>query len=116
MAIQLHYSSILDGSTDHDPGKVCTVIFLGGCPLRCPWCYVPALMDRKNTRAEDLQFFLGHYRSQPSAQAVCITGGEPFDQAAGVTELCRFLKQDGAKVKVETCGYYPDALPRRSRT
>jgi pyruvate formate lyase activating enzyme len=112
MAMQLYHSSILDGSTDHYPGKICTVIFLGGCPLRCPWCYVPALMERKNTKAEDIAFFLDHYRTQPSSQAVCITGGEPFDQAAAVTDLCKFLKQDGAKVKVETCGYYPDALAK----
>ena len=112
MAIQLYHSSILDGSTDHYPGKICTVIFLGGCPLRCPWCYVPALMERKNAKAEDISFFLDHYRRQPSSQAVCITGGEPFDQAAAVIDLCRFLKQDGAKVKVETSGYFPDALAR----
>ncbi len=112
MAMQLYHSSILDGSTDHYPGKVCTVIFLGGCPLRCPWCYVPALMERKNTKPEDLSFFLDHYRRQPSSQAVCITGGEPFDQAAAVVDLCKFLKQDGAKVKVETCGYFPDALAK----
>lgn len=112
MAMQLYHSSILDNSTDHYPGKIATVIFLGGCPLRCPWCYVPALMERKNTKPEDIQFFLDHYRRQPSAQAVCITGGEPFDQAAAVTDLCRFLSQDGAKVKVETCGYFPDALAK----
>jgi pyruvate formate lyase activating enzyme len=69
-------------------------------------------MERRNTKPEDLQFFLDHYRTQPSAQAVCITGGEPFDQAAAVTDLCKFLKQDGAKVKVETCGYFPDALAK----
>ncbi len=112
MAIQLYHSSILDGSTGHYPDKICTVIFLGGCPLRCPWCYVPALMERRNSQAKDVQFFLDHYRTQPSAQAVCITGGEPFDQAAAVTELCRFLKQDGARVKIETCGYFPDALAK----
>ncbi|MFA6330066.1 MAG: radical SAM protein [Candidatus Micrarchaeia archaeon] len=112
MATQLYHSSILDGSTDYYPGKVCTVIFLGGCPLRCPWCYVPALMERRNTKPEDIQFFLDHYRTQAAAQAVCITGGEPFDQAAAVTDLCKFLSQDGAKVKVETCGYFPDALAK----
>jgi len=112
MASQLFYSSILDGSTSHFPQKICTVIYLGGCPLRCPWCYVPALMDRRSSKAEDVSFFLDHYRRQPSAQAVCITGGEPFDQAAALTDLCKFLKQDGAKVKVETCGYFPDALAK----
>ena len=112
MATTLYYSSILDGSTSHYPAKNCTVIFLGGCPLRCPWCYVPALMDKSTCKPEDISFFLDHYRRQAQSQAVCITGGEPFDQAAGLTDLCKFLKQDGAKVKVETCGYFPDALAR----
>ena len=106
----LYYSSILDGSTSHYGKKNCSVIFLGGCPLRCPWCYVPSLMTRSSSIPANVDFFVQHFRNQPQAEAVCITGGEPLDQGEAFVELCKALKAEGAAVNVETSGFFPDVL------
>ena len=106
----LYYSSILDGSSTDYEGHTTSVIYLGGCPLRCPWCYVPALLSRSTSIPANIEFFVSHYRQQPEADAVCISGGEPTDQGEAFVELCKALKGEGAKIKVETSGFYPDVL------
>jgi len=110
MPTLLYYSSILDGSNTYYPGKVCSVIFLGGCPLRCPWCYVPALMTRNNSIPAQVKFFVDHFREHSDSEAACITGGEPLEQGDAVLELCKALKEEGVLVKLETSGFFPDAL------
>lgn len=35
---------------------------------------------------------------------VCITGGEPFEQAEALLEVCKYLKAHGLKVHIETSG------------
>jgi pyruvate formate lyase activating enzyme len=112
MASTLYYSSILDGSTTHYRDRACSVIFLGGCPLRCPWCYVPALMDRRNSVPADAKFFVEHFRLHTDCNAACITGGEPFDQGDAMLELCEALHHEGILVKAETSGFCPDALEK----
>lgn len=106
----LYYSSILDGSTTHYPGKECAVIFLGGCPLRCPWCYVPALLSRNTCVTADVGFFADHYKHLAGCEAVCLTGGEPLEQGDAIVALCKALKAQGALMKVETSGFHPETL------
>ncbi len=87
------------------PDKISSVLFCGGCNLRCPFCYNRDLVLYP-AKLEDLQeeTVLG-YLSENRAlyQAVSVTGGEPtlYD------ELPAFLtrvKEQGLLVGIETNG------------
>ncbi|KKR96161.1 MAG: hypothetical protein UU47_C0018G0021 [candidate division TM6 bacterium GW2011_GWE2_41_16] len=93
------------------PGHVAAVVFIRGCPFRCPFCHNPELVDPARYAdvipTEDILSFLAS--RQGRLDGVCITGGEPttwpglFDFIAQVHAL-------GFKIKLDSNGYYPDIL------
>ncbi|UCD26271.1 MAG: anaerobic ribonucleoside-triphosphate reductase activating protein [Candidatus Bathyarchaeota archaeon] len=98
----------IDLSLSDWDGKLCSVIFLPGCNLRCPFCYNSTLVLHPET-VETVPFlavedYLGKQRSW--IDGVCITGGEPMIHK-DLPELCSKLKETGFLVKVDTNGTYP---------
>lgn len=95
------------------PGRVAATIFTMGCPLRCPYCHNPELLhgsapDYFLPRTE----VLAHLRRRSKIlQGVVITGGEPLmhRNLPGLLEEISLLDYD---IKLDTSGYYPDALNR----
>jgi len=75
------------------PGKISAVIFLAGCPLRCPWCYVPRLVlperikELKPIPEKEIFSFLKERKG--FLDAASITGGEPTLNP----ELPEFMKK-----------------------
>lgn len=63
------------------PGKISAVIFIGGCNLRCPFCYLPDLVLPKRIKKikgipqKEILAFLKERRK--FLEGVAITGGEP---------------------------------------
>ncbi len=99
---------ILDISTIDFPGKVCSVIFLSGCPFRCPYCHnYELLYEGENVSIEKI---VKNIERNYLIDGVCITGGEPFMQ--DIEELAKELKDIGLAVKVDTNGYYPNKLEK----
>lgn len=93
------------------PSKVSLVIFTGGCPLRCPYCHNPeiieggksvALSDIKREIDESLDFI----------DAVVITGGEPLMQIDKVSEILKYSQKQGLKTKLDTNGCYPERISK----
>lgn len=93
------------------PGRVCAVIFLGGCNLRCPFCHNRSLvlepetletygLDEVLARLAPLRKWLG---------GICISGGEPTLDP-GLPDLVRRLKKDNWPVKLDTNGTRPQVL------
>lgn len=93
------------------PGKVCAVLFLGGCNFRCPFCHnhslvlSPDLLTDMDTaiicqRLAELKKWLG---------GVCISGGEPCLDP-GLPALIRRIKELGYPVKLDTNGSRPEIL------
>jgi pyruvate formate lyase activating enzyme len=61
------------------PGRICTVLFTGGCNFRCPYCYNRKLVlgyrKMPDIESEEVIDFL---KCNPNLyQAVMVTGGEP---------------------------------------
>lgn len=109
--MKLRFSSILEHSLVDYPGKVASVVFLGGCPLRCGWCNTPKLLNQESCINAPASFFIKHFAKQRQfIDAVCFNGGEPLMQGNALLELTRALKQKAFLIKVETSGYYPEAL------
>ncbi|MFN3283071.1 MAG: radical SAM protein, partial [Pseudothermotoga sp.] len=61
------------------PGHICSVVFIAGCNLRCPYCHNKELLNKDMCRyrfewEEILQWLL---RNRQMIDGVCFTGGEP---------------------------------------
>ncbi len=99
-------SSMLDW-----PGRVCSVLFLGGCNFRCPYCHNAELLEaggsEDNVAWDDLEFFLRQRAGW--IDGVSITGGEPTIHE-DLPELCARLKGTGQPVKVDSNGSRPRML------
>jgi 7-carboxy-7-deazaguanine synthase len=94
------FTSIQGESTQ--AGRVCTLVRLSGCNLRCLWC------DTVHSYAVDTGMLMTvgeimrEVRKTP-AKLVEITGGEPLLQPDAVT-LCDELLKAGYEVMLETNG------------
>jgi pyruvate formate lyase activating enzyme len=97
-------------STVDWPSKSSTVIFLRGCPLRCPYCHNHKLWSGNNYVDTDHVKNLIR-ESLPFISAVVISGGEPLMQE-GIFEIAGFAKSAGLHVGIETSGYYPEVAER----
>lgn len=91
------------------PGKVSLVIFTGGCPLQCPYCHNPELIDGgENVPFKDIKSEIDE--ALDFIDAVVITGGEPLMQAEEVSELLEYSRKQGLKTKLDTNGCYPERI------
>ena len=98
-------------STIDYPDKPCSVLFLGGCPFRCPFCQNPDLVLARDCREIEVDELVKRFEdNREFIDAITITGGEPLAQAKALKELCKKLKEKGFKVKIDTNGYYPEEL------
>jgi pyruvate formate lyase activating enzyme len=93
------------------PGKVCTVLFLGGCNLRCPTCHnfelAWSMGDVPEVPAYKAKVFLAERRKW--LDGITVTGGEPTT-APEFTEFLRELKEFELPVKIDTNGMRPDVV------
>ncbi len=81
--------SIVDG-----PG-LRYVLFLQGCPHRCPGCHNPETHDFSGGREVSLAWVLADVEKNPITRGVTFSGGEPFCQCAALAVLARELRKRG---------------------
>ena len=94
------------------PGHMACTVFTHGCNLRCPFCHNAGLVVRPNDNiiSEETFFeFLG--KRKGLLDGVAITGGEPLLQM-DIADFMRRVRAEGFKVKLDTNGFYPEALER----
>lgn len=101
------------------PGRVCAVVFLPGCNLRCPYCHNGELATasvasgpRGETENEyiPLESVFAHLEKRKNVLGgLAITGGEPLLSPA--LEICiRKARELGLAVKIDTNGTLSDRL------
>jgi 7-carboxy-7-deazaguanine synthase len=82
-------------------GKPCLFIRLAGCNLHCRWC--DTTYAQTGGMEMNLDFILEQvWRINPSY--VCITGGEPLQQADELEPLLVSLHKRGTAIDIETNG------------
>jgi len=85
------------------PGKIASVIFLGGCNFRCHYCHNSQLMSA-DSNTLDFAKVLKELKEQVGfVDAVVITGGEPTLHPH-LREIIREIKKLGFLVKLDTNG------------
>ncbi|MCL2182559.1 MAG: radical SAM protein [Chitinispirillia bacterium] len=91
----------IQGESTH-AGRLCTLVRLSGCNLRCVWCDSPfsyAMDSGKMMHIAEIVRTVGDL----GARLVELTGGEPLMQPR-VAVLCEKLLAGGYEVLVETNG------------
>jgi len=93
------------------PGRVASVLFVGGCNFRCPFCYNRRLVLEPDSIPDldpgsVLEYLTANRRLY---QAVVISGGEPTLQQ-GLEEFCRRIKALSLLIGLETNGSRPETL------
>lgn len=97
------------------PGHISTVLFLGGCNLRCPTCH-NAILARTPERAAVVERggILRHLEEKGRwLEGIVITGGEPTIHDAlpeFLTELRRAKGAEALPLKLDTNGMRPDRV------
>ena len=95
------------------PGRIASLLFLGGCNLTCPFCHNPPLViapeDFPDLEPEALLDDLRQRRQ--FIDGVVFSGGEPTLDPL-LCELTEAIKKMGLRVKVDTNGLAPKVLER----
>ncbi|MGC1401997.1 MAG: radical SAM protein, partial [Thermodesulfobacteriota bacterium] len=93
------------------PGKICAVLFLPSCNLRCPFCHNHELVLHPELLSpypwDHIQKRLLALRSW--LDGVCVTGGEPTLHP-DLPELLGQIRHLGLLVKLDTNGTRPEVL------
>ena len=105
-------SGLLKLSALDYPGKIACTVFTHGCPFRCPFCHNAALVTEKEEEGiSEEEFFAFLAKRLRLLDGVAVTGGEPL-MRADLPDFLRGIKDMGYLVKLDTNGYYPDALQK----
>lgn len=90
------------------PGKICSVVFVGGCNFRCPWCHNKDLACCPNN-FPDIQ--ISAWPRLHWLDGVTITGGEILETVEKTDWLLNstFFPRP---LKIDTNGYTPNQLKR----
>jgi pyruvate formate lyase activating enzyme len=95
------------------PGKICSVLFLPYCNLRCPYCHnSPLVAHPERLVSIPIRDILERLASfQGWIDGICITGGEPTLHAR-LPLLIEEIRRRGFLVKLDTNGTDPELLKR----
>ena len=108
--------SFLGTSLIEYPGKISSVIFIGGCNLRCPFCHnldlvLPELLE-KVPDIPGVQIIEELKKRKGFIDGVSVTGGEPL-LFAGLADLFKSIKKEtGLDIKLDTNGTLPERLKK----
>lgn len=94
------------------PNHVAAVLFLQGCPWRCPFCYNTHLQAADaDEKIDEQAFFEFLEKRRGKLDAVVFSGGEPLMQL-GLAEAMQKAKNLGYTIGMHTGGYAPDRFAK----
>lgn len=94
------------------PEKIAAVLFLQGCPWRCPFCYNTHLQSADAPESIDAEAFFSFLeKRRGKLDAVVFSGGEPLLQDA-LPEAIKQAKDLGYTIGLHTGGFSPDRFAK----
>jgi len=84
-------------------GLPCVFVRFAGCNLNCRWCDTPHARDMRSGEEMTKQEIISQVEAL-GCRYMCITGGEPMLQAAGVIDLSKAFHEKGFTIDIETNG------------
>lgn len=86
----LRIAHLLDSCRTLGPGRR-AIVWVAGCPKRCPGCIASSILDERAGRDVEIDELVERFAGGP-AEGVTFSGGEPFEQARALARLCSELK------------------------
>lgn len=105
--LEIRISSIIPVSEANGPGPHYTIWFQG-CNLKCPGCFNPNTHSRLKGNPRTISSILAEIKGEwelKRIRGVTITGGEPFQQADGLIQLVKGIKEIGEIGIIVLTGY-----------
>jgi pyruvate formate lyase activating enzyme len=94
------------------PGKLSAVVFMQGCPWKCPFCHNASIREILSENEFSWQLFIEFLKSRVGKlDAVTFSGGEPLVQE-GLYEAINDVKEMGFQIGLHTGGYRPEHLAK----
>jgi anaerobic ribonucleoside-triphosphate reductase activating protein len=88
------------------------VVWVQGCPLACPMCSVPESWDNQGGFEVSAESLANWVLAQTGIEGITLSGGEPMEQAAGLSALTGLLDGSGLGVICYT-GYRYEHLSKQ---
>lgn len=108
--MELNLAAFLRYSTVNGPGKR-AVVWVQGCPIRCRGCFNPGMWSPDPAVRCDTEYLADVISGIPGVRGVTFSGGEPFCQAAALSDLGARLRGAGLDI-LTFSGYAYDVLQR----
>ena len=89
------------------------VLFVQGCPHRCPGCHNPESHDPAGGTDMTTEEVFADIMKNPHLQGVTFSGGEPFEQVPALLELGKMIREAGLSL-MSYSGYTLEELQRRA--
>lgn len=86
------------------------VLWVQGCKFHCPGCFNPENQPFIEKTRVPVSEMANRILMVEGIEGVTFSGGEPFEQAAALSELAAILKENGLTVMVFTGYRYADLL------
>ncbi len=97
------------------PENICSVVFIAGCNLRCPFCHNPELVLPEEIEKIDAisenELLTALVERKRFIDGVCVTGGEPL-MSPDIVKLLHKIKDKGFVIKLDTNGTVPSLLKK----
>ena len=88
------------------------VLFVQGCPHRCPGCHNPESHDFNGGQDMTVGEIFAQIKSNPHLRGVTFSGGEPFEQVPALLELGKMIRNEGMTL-MSYSGYTLEELQGR---
>lgn len=95
------------------PGKR-FALWLQGCPLRCPGCCNPHMLEAVEREWVTVEDLTEEILSSKGIEGLTVIGGEPFGQAEALRKVCAAVRKAGLSVMVFS-GFRLKTLQTRGR-
>jgi anaerobic ribonucleoside-triphosphate reductase activating protein len=84
-------------------------LWVQGCTLNCPGCCNPEMFGARGGALVEAAALAARIVATPGLEGLSVLGGEPFQQAAAVAEVCATVRAAGRSVMVYS-GYTLEEL------
>ena len=93
----LNVAGWLPQSRANGPGTR-MVVWLQGCPFRCPGCQNPDYLEFKFNQIMTVDLVWQAFQKMPELDGISFSGGEPFAQAVALADLANRVREVGKTV------------------
>ena len=95
--MNINVFKILNKTNAEGPGtRFC--LWVQGCSRHCKGCHAKSTWSHNINKLMSTEEILSLIKSQKDIEGVTFLGGEPFEQAQGVSELAQMVKESGLSV------------------